>query len=345
MHPADLPTAVIHARNFEATELKTNHAQAVNLVMNESSELDFKLKQFTIQKTTIVPKIKHVPQHWPISSGSQRRMSVTTVVNKGTSEQTATLITICDWEINIEIPITNFKLQDINKIKNNINPLTCHISNPDLLTTATSNISTTAANNISTTATNHLLTPTNLNTTPEPSSNNIRQLSIQSHSKLEIGDGCLPTGLQFIKSTIRIMLIEFRYWSCPKPKFPTLFKSPATIFNNESLAAIFPFELKETTLVLLFSGATLKKKSITVIYMDARIDGHPIKLILDSGSAGSIITKQLMDQLGRRVDRAVSARIITADEVTKTPISKIDNFPFKVNGIVTSIKVLVIEAT
>ncbi|KAG9291791.1 hypothetical protein G9A89_012076 [Geosiphon pyriformis] len=51
-----------------------------------------------------------------------------------------------------------------------------------------------------------------------------------------------------------------------------------------------------------------------------------------------------MDQLDRQVDRAASARIITADGTIKTPINKIDNFPFEVNGIIMSIKVLVIEA-
>ncbi|KAG9285475.1 hypothetical protein G9A89_010950 [Geosiphon pyriformis] len=53
----------------------------------------------------------------------------------------------------------------------------------------------------------------------------------------------------------------------------------------------------ETTTVPLFSGATLDTKLITVMYTDVKIDGHAIKLILDSGSADSIITQQLMDQL------------------------------------------------
>ncbi|KAG9299100.1 hypothetical protein G9A89_020413 [Geosiphon pyriformis] len=47
MHLADLQAAVTNARDFEAAELKANHAQAVNLVMNGSSELDSKLKQFS----------------------------------------------------------------------------------------------------------------------------------------------------------------------------------------------------------------------------------------------------------------------------------------------------------
>ncbi|KAG9289660.1 hypothetical protein G9A89_014395 [Geosiphon pyriformis] len=47
MHPADLQATVTNARDFEAAELKTNHIQAINLVMNKLSELDSKLKQFS----------------------------------------------------------------------------------------------------------------------------------------------------------------------------------------------------------------------------------------------------------------------------------------------------------
>ncbi|KAG9304188.1 hypothetical protein G9A89_019750 [Geosiphon pyriformis] len=71
---------------------------------------------------------------------------------------------------------------------------------------------------------------------------------------------------------------------------PTNTIPPATISSNKFLAAIFPFELEENTPIPLFSGAALKEKPITAMYTDARVDGYPIKLILDSGSAGSIIT-------------------------------------------------------
>ncbi|KAG9305640.1 hypothetical protein G9A89_022562 [Geosiphon pyriformis] len=47
MHPVNLSTAVTHARDFKATKLEANHAQAVNLVINRSSNLDSKLKQFS----------------------------------------------------------------------------------------------------------------------------------------------------------------------------------------------------------------------------------------------------------------------------------------------------------
>ncbi|KAG9292976.1 hypothetical protein G9A89_016338 [Geosiphon pyriformis] len=56
--------------------------------------------------------------------------------------------------------------------------------------------------------------------------------------------------------------------------------------------------LEKFSAVSLFSKVTLEEKLITAIYTDVKVDGHFIKLILDSGSAGSIITKQLMNQLG-----------------------------------------------
>ncbi|KAG9299964.1 hypothetical protein G9A89_009692 [Geosiphon pyriformis] len=88
----------------------------------------------------------------------------------------------------------------------------------------------------------------------------------------------------------------------PKQKQSLTNILPATVMEDESLAAIFLFEIKEPTETLLFSGAALEEKPITAMYMNAKIDGQFIKLILDSGSAGSIITRQLMDQLGRQVD-------------------------------------------
>ncbi|KAG9306210.1 hypothetical protein G9A89_016114 [Geosiphon pyriformis] len=56
MHPVDLPTTVTYARDFEAAELEANYAQAVNLAMNGSSELNSKLKQFST--TSSNPGIK-----------------------------------------------------------------------------------------------------------------------------------------------------------------------------------------------------------------------------------------------------------------------------------------------
>ncbi|KAG9300805.1 hypothetical protein G9A89_003154 [Geosiphon pyriformis] len=99
---------------------------------------------------------------------------------------------------------------------------------------------------------------------------------------------------------------------------------PAMITENEALNAIFPFEFEKPSATPLFSEAVLEEKPITVMYTDAKVDGHPIKLILDSSSAST-----------------ASTRIITANGATKTPIGEIDNFPFEVNGIIILIKVLI----
>ncbi|KAG9307366.1 hypothetical protein G9A89_017195 [Geosiphon pyriformis] len=226
-------------------------------------------------------KINRVYLHQLINSGNRKCVSVTIVVTK------------------------------------NISKLTVATTNLSTASISTSDLSAAATSNISTAATNHLSIPTNSNTAPEPSSNDIRQLLIQSHSKLEISNGCSPTNSPFVRPIIKITHLEFGYQLHPKPKFPTLFKSSesnqhvptntislATISSDEFLAAIFPFELKENTLIPLFNGATFEEKPITVMYTNARVDGHSIKLILDS----------------HQVNQAASARIITADRTTKTPI-------------------------
>ncbi|KAG9288452.1 hypothetical protein G9A89_015658 [Geosiphon pyriformis] len=47
LHPGILQDAVTHAKDFESAESEANHAQAINLVMNRSSELDSKLEKFS----------------------------------------------------------------------------------------------------------------------------------------------------------------------------------------------------------------------------------------------------------------------------------------------------------
>ncbi|KAG9306986.1 hypothetical protein G9A89_000900 [Geosiphon pyriformis] len=105
---------------------------------------------------------------------------------------------------------------------------------------------------------------------------------------------------------------------------------PVTITEDTTLATIFLFDIDNLNTYSLFSGAAINQnKLIMALYTDARVGGIDIKLILNSGSA---------------VDHATTAQIITVDGNTKTPIGKIDNFPFEINGIQISTKVLVMEA-
>ncbi|KAG9286796.1 hypothetical protein G9A89_012346 [Geosiphon pyriformis] len=333
MHLVDLPIAVTHARDFEAAELEANHVQAVNLVMNRSSKLDSKLKQFS---ESINQKLEiYLADN--LYCGSRKCMSATTIVNKAIFELR---------------PIS--KYLSANDAATNLS--TASISTFSLSTAATGNLSTAASSNLSAAAPNNLSVSTiNPNTTPKLSYDDIRKPKIQNCSKLEIGNSCSSTGTDTTQnSTFQhylslLVTSEDALTSNQEPtqKQQTLTSNipPATVTNDKLLAAIFPFEIKEPSSTPLFNGAALNEKRITAMYTNAKVDGQFIKLILDSSSAGSIITQQLMNQLGRRVDQAASARIITADGMTKTPIGKIDDFSFKVNGIVTPIKVLVMKAT
>ncbi|KAG9305659.1 hypothetical protein G9A89_022581 [Geosiphon pyriformis] len=116
---------------------------------------------------------------------------------------------------------------------------------------------------------------------------------------------------------------------------------PVTITEDTTLAIIFPCNINNLNTHSLFSGTAINQdKPIMGLYTNARVGGIDIKLILNNRSAGSIITKQLMDQLSRQVDHAATAQIITVDGNTKTLIGEIDNFPFEINGIQIPTKVL-----
>ncbi|KAG9290837.1 hypothetical protein G9A89_010986 [Geosiphon pyriformis] len=120
---------------------------------------------------------------------------------------------------------------------------------------------------------------------------------------------------------------------------------PARIAENANLSDIFPFEFKANeSPFLLSNAATNEQKAIMVIYTEAKVKGKTICLILDSGSAGSIITYQLMQQLKRNVNQPAQTVIVTADGMKKTPVGEIDNFLFTLDGITIPVKVLVMNA-
>ncbi|KAG9299684.1 hypothetical protein G9A89_006400 [Geosiphon pyriformis] len=120
---------------------------------------------------------------------------------------------------------------------------------------------------------------------------------------------------------------------------------PAQIAQNANLLDIFPFEFEANKSSFLLSNAAVnEQKAITAMYTEATVEGKPICLILNSGLAGSIITYQLMQQLKRNVDRPAQTVIVIADGMKKTSVGEIDNFPFTIDGITISVKVLVIDA-
>ncbi|KAG9288708.1 hypothetical protein G9A89_004327 [Geosiphon pyriformis] len=311
LHPGILQDAVTHTRDFESIESEVNHAQAINLVMNGSSELDSKLEKFS--KSINKRLEEYLADNHAIYHGNRKCVSATIVVNKNISKLTVAS------EINNKIPLLVSNSESVPKSKPIRLPTSDVVISLSVSGVSSSNLSTTATSDLSTTAaTNNLSVSTiNSNTTPKFSYDDIKKPKTQNCSKLEISDDCSSTDPQFLSPKLRISFSEFGYWHHPTPKFPKLFKIRLT---------------DNTYQQHLTNNAALKERSIAVMYTDAKVDKHPIKLILDS------------NQLGHQVDWAASAHIITANGATKTPIGEIDNFLFEVNGIITPIKVLVMEA-
>ncbi|KAG9286867.1 hypothetical protein G9A89_012417 [Geosiphon pyriformis] len=99
---------------------------------------------------------------------------------------------------------------------------------------------------------------------------------------------------------------------------------PAQIVQNANLSDIFPFEFEANKLPFLLSNtAANKQKAITAMYTEAT----------------------LMQQFQKTVDRPAQTVIVTANGMKKTPVEKIDNFLFTINGITISVKVLVMDAS
>ncbi|KAG9298874.1 hypothetical protein G9A89_015895 [Geosiphon pyriformis] len=120
---------------------------------------------------------------------------------------------------------------------------------------------------------------------------------------------------------------------------------PAKIAENANFSDIFPFEFEANeSSFLLNNTAANEQKAITTMYTKAEVEGKTIHLILDSGSAGSIITYQLMQQLKKNIDQPAQTVIVTADSMKKTPVREIDNFLFTLDRITISVKVLVMDA-
>ncbi|KAG9284348.1 hypothetical protein G9A89_023605 [Geosiphon pyriformis] len=120
---------------------------------------------------------------------------------------------------------------------------------------------------------------------------------------------------------------------------------PAKITENANLSDIFPFKFEANKSPFLLSNTSAnEQKAITTMYTEAEVERKAICLILDSGSAGSIIIYQLMQQLKKNVNRPAQTVIITADGMKKTPVGEIDNFLFTLDGIIIPVKVLIMDA-
>ncbi|KAG9305917.1 hypothetical protein G9A89_016570 [Geosiphon pyriformis] len=202
LHSDTLQDAVTCARDFESTESEANHAQAINLVMNGSSELDSKLEKFS---ESINKRLEgYLADNHTIYQSSQQcnnqensnHAQNQTRPSSSTNQQWQQEMHIChycDKQGHIQInchqkSILKPRLLVFNsKSSIKLNTISNHLSiNNTATNLSTTSISTSsvskpnhlfavATNNLSAAALSDLLTPTNLNITPKLSYYNIRK--------------------------------------------------------------------------------------------------------------------------------------------------------------------------
>ncbi|KAG9298963.1 hypothetical protein G9A89_020276 [Geosiphon pyriformis] len=79
--------------------------------------------------------------------------------------------------------------------------------------------------------------------------------------------------------------------------------SPAQIAQNANLLDIFPFEFEANKSPFLLSNAAVnKQKAITAMYTEATVEGKPIQLILNSGSAGTLVENNWLLKANANLD-------------------------------------------
>ncbi|KAG9286218.1 hypothetical protein G9A89_014204 [Geosiphon pyriformis] len=96
---------------------------------------------------------------------------------------------------------------------------------------------------------------------------------------------------------------------------------PAQIAQNINLSDIFPFEFEANKSPFLLSNTAVnEQKTITAMYTEAKISWKYYYLSVNATA------------------------LKNSDNIKKTSVREIDNFPFTINGITIPVKVLVMDA-
>ncbi|KAG9304763.1 hypothetical protein G9A89_003937 [Geosiphon pyriformis] len=336
--PADLATAIRHAKSYEIAIEKANHTKLINLAIGEtSSAAEEKINQLT-------KKVKNINLH------------------------NDTTKTILDHYLT-----TNLKIVIIVEFQNTGNKIVGNYKK----TNKTGVINITFYHNNSITNFHHQLIihqdhkiktqqyqqllpiqpyqipPTQQYQVPARRLSNYNR--INSNNQLVLRNSGQQRPNHYYTQSSYLIIPEksdFQQTALSEGEIAVPRSNPsnhtillAQIVQNANLSDIFPFEFEANkSLFLLSNAAVNEQKAITVMYTEATVEGKPICLILDSGLAGSIITYQLIQQLKQNVDRPAQTVIVTADGMKKTPVGKIDDFPFLIDRITIPVKVLVIDA-
>ncbi|KAG9298019.1 hypothetical protein G9A89_018847 [Geosiphon pyriformis] len=308
-HLANLQETVTLTCDFELAEQEANYTQAVNLTINRTSDINAKITQLKKITTTANTHSNKI-----ISNSNNFGDLISTTVTTAKNQDTLKPIPATKILVKHSIPIF-------------------HISKSTTPVCITSPVHSTTTLELLSTITNNT---------------KIEEFQQQSDTNQQYPNQAFYFNFtedqSFDKST---SMEEKDVKQTSKPSKQTKSNIPPVIITkNTTLAMIFSFDINNLNTYSLFSRAAINEnKPIMALYTNARVRGIDIKLILNSGSASSIITKQLMDQLDCRIDHATTAQIITANGNTKIPIGEIDNFSFEINGIQIPIKVFIMKTT
>ena len=77
----------------------------------------------------------------------------------------------------------------------------------------------------------------------------------------------------------------------------------------------------------------------------AQVDGATVQLILDSGSSGSVISKQFLEKVGRKVDQSSHINMIGINGEKRRALGEIKSLPIVIQQQLLPINVVVSEAT
>ncbi|KAG9300232.1 hypothetical protein G9A89_011305 [Geosiphon pyriformis] len=301
-----------HAKRYEMAMKEANHTKLMNLAIEETSSASK-----TISPTNNNSNPKDINHSKDRIKTTSYHLLITSLRIAITVEFLATGKEIAEsYNETNKIRVINITLHHSNLIINHHHQLTIH---QDL--------------NIKVTIISLPYSQFNSNTNNHP--HNI--IKINSNNQLVSRNPAQPRPTYYHTQPSYLTILE-------EQNFYYTALSEARIAKNANLSDIFPFEFEANESPFLLSNAAAnEQKTITAMYTKAEVKGKTIHLILDNGSARSIITYQLMQQLKRNVNQPAQTVIITADGMKKTPVGEIDNFPFTLDGITILVKVFIMD--
>ena len=83
----------------------------------------------------------------------------------------------------------------------------------------------------------------------------------------------------------------------------------------------------------------------TALYCDAYVKGVKIPLIVDTGSAGSVVSLKFLQEIDMEIDKPSNIYMININGEKRKPLGMVSNLPIEINGNIIPIDAIVTEAT